>query len=83
MQEFFRFFEAPGLGHCSGGIGGQPKTVFDALRTWVENGTAPDTLPVQFTGIDGVEQERILCPYPAKAVYQGGNSSLAASFRCV
>ncbi|KAJ6131897.1 hypothetical protein N7471_007112 [Penicillium samsonianum] len=29
VQDFYRYFEAPGLGHCSGGLGGQPLTTFD------------------------------------------------------
>jgi hypothetical protein len=62
---------------------GQPKTVFDALRSWLENDTAPDTLPIEFNGKDGSQQEHILCPYPSKAVYQSGNSSSAESFGCV
>ncbi|CAI7635556.1 unnamed protein product [Penicillium crustosum] len=33
---FYRYFEAPGLGHCVGGGGGHPLTIFDALRSWVE-----------------------------------------------
>ncbi|CAG8195587.1 unnamed protein product [Penicillium salamii] len=82
IQNFYRYFEAPGLGHCSGGIGGQPLTTFDALRSWVEDGIIPETLPVSFNGTNGVEQDRILCPYPAKAVYQGGNVADAASFHC-
>ncbi|KAJ5338010.1 feruloyl esterase [Penicillium brevicompactum] len=82
IQSFYRYFEAPGLGHCSGGIGGQPLTTFDALRSWVEDGTVPDKLPVKFNGTDGVEQSRILCPYPAKQVYNGGNVSEASSFSC-
>ncbi|KAE8382461.1 Tannase/feruloyl esterase [Aspergillus bertholletiae] len=81
--EFYRFFESPGLAHCSGGKGGQPTTVFDALRDWVENGTAPETLPVEYTGPNGETLARFLCPYPAKAQYMGGNVSLADSFRCV
>lgn len=83
VHDFYRHFEVPGLGHCSGGSGGQPKTVFDALRSWVENSTAPGTLPIEFGGKDGSMQERVLCPYPSKAVYLGGNSSSAESFRCV
>ncbi|KAJ5418991.1 uncharacterized protein N7487_002541 [Penicillium crustosum] len=35
-QYFYRYFEAPGLGHCVGGGGGHPLTIFDALRSWVE-----------------------------------------------
>lgn len=71
VQDFYRHLEVPGLGHYSSGSGGQPKTVFDALRSWVESGTAPDTLPIEFGGKDGSMQERALCPYPSKAVYWG------------
>ncbi|EYE90414.1 uncharacterized protein EURHEDRAFT_519193 [Aspergillus ruber CBS 135680] len=59
------------------------KTVFDALRSWVENGTALDTLPIEFSGEDGSPQDRILCSYPSNAVYCNGNSSSAENFRCV
>lgn len=83
MHDFYHHFEVPGLGHCSGGNGGQLKTVFDALRSWVENGTALDTLPIEFSGEDGSPQDRILCSYPSNAVYCNGNSSSAENFRCV
>lgn len=83
VESFWRYFEAPGLGHCSGGKGGQPLTTFDSLRRWVEQGIAPDTLTVNFNGTDGKEQARILCPYPAKAVYQGGQTDDVKNFKCV
>ncbi|RAH87257.1 feruloyl esterase [Aspergillus japonicus CBS 114.51] len=82
IHEFWRFFESPGLGHCSGGLGGQPTTVLQALRRWVENGTVPETLPVEYPDLPHAPH-RILCPYPAQATYIGGNTSLAESFRCV
>lgn len=35
VQSFYRFFESPGAGHCGyTNVGGQPTTVFDALRAW-------------------------------------------------
>ncbi|KAJ9210229.1 hypothetical protein DTO166G4_8157 [Paecilomyces variotii] len=83
VQDFYRYFPSPGLAHCSGGRGGQPTTLFDALRTWVENGTAPEFLPVQVNGTGGVEQDRILCPYPAKATSRGGNGSHNGTWQCV
>ncbi|KAL2012224.1 hypothetical protein VTN00DRAFT_4942 [Thermoascus crustaceus] len=83
VQDFYRYFESPGLAHCAGGRGGQPITAFDALRKWVENGTAPEFLPVRVNGTDGKEQDRILCPYPAKPIQQGGNASHVGGFRCV
>ncbi|KAL4917818.1 Tannase/feruloyl esterase [Aspergillus aurantiobrunneus] len=70
VQDFYRYFEAPVLGHCCGGKGGQPTTTFDALRHWVENGTAPDSLPVEYTAVNGTKQARFLCPYPAQANFR-------------
>ncbi|KAH6968153.1 Tannase/feruloyl esterase [Fusarium avenaceum] len=67
--EFYRMFEVPGLLHCYGGNGGQPSNTFDALRAWVENGTVPESLPHLYTPVEGgAEFERLLCPYPQKAV---------------
>ncbi|KAM0342055.1 hypothetical protein ACHAPU_009783 [Fusarium lateritium] len=69
VHDFYRMFEVPGLMHCSGGNGGQPSNTFDALRAWVENGTVPETLPHLYTPVEGgPEFERLLCPYPQKAV---------------
>ncbi|KAL4760968.1 putative feruloyl esterase [Aspergillus foveolatus] len=51
IQDLWRFFESPGLGHCAGGLGGQPTTVLKALQRWVENGIAPDTLPVEYPSL--------------------------------
>ncbi|RAH58507.1 tannase-domain-containing protein [Aspergillus piperis CBS 112811] len=82
VQHFDRFFESPGLEHRSGEKGGQPTTVFHALRSWVGNGTAPDTLPVEFSGGNGTTYIRNLCPYPAQAKYIGGDVSSANSYRC-
>ncbi|KIW99545.1 uncharacterized protein Z518_11284 [Rhinocladiella mackenziei CBS 650.93] len=85
VQDFYRYFESPGSGHCGyTGIGGQLTTVFDALRAWVENGTAPDVLPVRFNGTTGVVQHRNLCLYPLNQVYKGsGDLSSPDSFHCV
>lgn len=83
VQSFYRYFEAPGLGHCSGGKGGQPLTTFDSLRRWVEEGVAPETLPVYYNGSNGEQQARILCPYPSKAIYQGGSTDDIDNFKCV
>lgn len=83
VHDFYRMFEAPGLQHCSQGIGGQPTTVFDVLVAWVENGTVPATLPVSST-YNGTVFEKILCPFPAKAVYNRmGDVTLGTSFTCV
>ncbi|KAI1107132.1 tannase and feruloyl esterase [Jackrogersella minutella] len=82
VQDFYRFYEVPGLPHCSGN--GQPKTVFDALRAWVENGTLPRSLPVALVDSNGRTNDRIICPYPEQSVFvkECGNPADAACFTC-
>lgn len=76
-------FEAPGIQHCSYGNGGQPTSTFDAMVAWVENGIVPESLPVSSTS-NGTVFEKILCPMPARAVYDGsGDATSAGSFYCV
>ncbi|KAH6685823.1 Tannase/feruloyl esterase [Plectosphaerella plurivora] len=65
VHDFYRLFEVPGLRHCSGGNGGQPTAVWEALVAWVEQGQAPDTVPIQVTN-EFVDEERTLRPYPSK-----------------
>ena len=43
--DFARLFLAPGIQHCAGGPGPMPYGQLDALRSWVEDGEAPETLP--------------------------------------
>lgn len=72
MHDFYRVFEAPGLGHCYGGPGAYPSGIFDAVVAWVEKGTVPNELtgylPPNKAGNRG---QRKLCPYPQKARYLG------------
>ncbi|KAK1975176.1 tannase and feruloyl esterase [Colletotrichum cereale] len=80
-HNFYRHFEVPGMGHCSGGVSGGPLGLFDQLRAWVENGTAPDQVPVNVTDPEGNLQSRILCAYPQKAVFDRG-CGVVAEARC-
>ncbi|RYN23564.1 hypothetical protein AA0114_g12828 [Alternaria tenuissima] len=64
VDDFFRYFQVAGLAHCSGGSGGQPTSTFQALVDWVEKGTAPDTIPINFNDKSGTQYDRFLCPYP-------------------
>jgi hypothetical protein len=82
LQEWFRFYLAPGVTHCGGGAGPQPQALFDTLVNWVENGVAPDSILAQNTTAGVVTRTRPLCPYPQTALYQGGDPNLASSFRC-
>ncbi|WYZ33911.1 hypothetical protein EsH8_I_000187 [Colletotrichum jinshuiense] len=82
VHDFYRMFLAPGLGHCFGGNGVFPAGTFDAMRAWVENGTAPSTLSATSVGTSPV-LKRTLCPYPLKATYDGvGNATNGEGFTC-
>ncbi|KAH7186098.1 Tannase/feruloyl esterase [Fusarium flagelliforme] len=74
VHDFYRVFVAPGVNHCFGGNGAYPDTTFDALRSWVEEGIAVDTLPATSVGITP-EIKRTLCPYPKKQVFGGAQNS--------
>ena len=83
--EFYRLFLAPGLGHCQGGAGAEPKDLQQAIENWVERGEAPSSL-LAARGTGGVSSKgftRPLCPYPQIARYNGsGSPDDAASFTC-
>ncbi|KAF2257949.1 tannase-domain-containing protein [Lojkania enalia] len=72
IHDFYRLFEAPGLSHCTGGAGGQPLKLFEALVQWVEEGVAPGSLEA----INAFNQTNLLCPYPQRAV---ANASIRLS----
>jgi hypothetical protein len=54
------------------------------MRAWVENGTVPETLAVRFNDSNGIRHDRILCPYPARAVFNQtcGIGTVAECFYC-
>ncbi|KAH8705352.1 putative feruloyl esterase [Talaromyces proteolyticus] len=81
-NDFFRLFFAPGVDHCGFGstIGAIPDDPFGALVNWVEHGKAPDSIPA--TVNDEAKAKRIVCAYPQRAEYIGGDVNSAASFRC-
>ena len=78
VTPWFRFFMAPGVTHCGGGIGPQPQNLFNTLVNWVENGVAPDSILASGGG-----RTRPLCAFPQTAIYNGeGDPNLASSFQC-
>lgn len=84
VQQFYRLFMAPGMGHCFGGDGPNLFDMERALEDWVERGVAPESVPATHLGPNGApDKRRPLCPYPEVAVYKGkGDSNDAASFAC-
>jgi hypothetical protein len=75
---WFRYFLAPGVAHCGGGVGPQPQSLLNTLMAWAEGGPAPDSILAS-----GAGRTRPLCPFPQIAIWDGvGNPNLAASFTC-
>lgn len=98
VQKYHRLFLMPGVSHCGGGVGasavggGYPEPpaayrsterhAIAALFNWVENGVAPDKLvATRFNG-NAIVRERLLCPWPAEALYLGGDVNRASSYVC-
>ena len=83
-RDFYRFFVAPGMGHCGGGPGPNQFDAIGALEQWVEKGSAPDKLVATHSVNGKVDRSRPLCMYPQVARYKGtGSTDEAVSFACV
>lgn len=83
VDEFYRVFLVPGVGHCYGGNGAFPKDALNSLMSWVEDGKAPDRLHGKTNDWNGKPAERIMCAYPLVAKYDGkGDASRASSYTC-
>ncbi len=81
-QAFYRFFMAPGIGHCGGGYGPNSFDMLAALERWVEHSEAPVRVLASLT-TDSVKRTRPLCPYPQVARWTGkGDTHDAANFTC-
>ena len=85
LHSWFRYYRAPGVGHCGGGTGPQPDedALFNQLVNWVENGVAPDLVIATNTSGGVVTRSRPLCPFPQTAIYKGsGDPNVASSWKC-
>lgn len=78
-EEFYRLFMVPGMAHCSGGPGEDRIDPLSAVVAWVEKGEAPAKLIASKPATG----QRLLCPYPQTAHYNGtGDIHQAASYTC-
>ena len=87
-----RYYQIPGMGHCSGGEGAGDVDWLSAMEAWVEEGNAPGTLmgthpapPPGFSGSENAlgEFTRPTCAWPEAPVYNGSGDPMdAASFSC-
>jgi hypothetical protein len=88
LQNWYRFFPIPDIGHAtgslSGGPGPSPVDPFPALVNWVENGAAPASLPGLAAGVAlDPGRTRPICPFPQTAIYNGsGSTDVASNFHC-
>jgi feruloyl esterase len=80
VQDSYRLFMVPGMGHCGGGEGPNRFDKVAALEQWVEQSSAPARIVA--SSADG-KRTRPLCPYPQVAKYKGsGSTDDAANFTC-
>ncbi len=87
---FARYFEVPGMTHCSGGPATDKFEMLGTLVNWVERGQAPDAVVASVrTGNADIPagwsttRSRPLCVHPKTAHYKGSGSFEAAdSFEC-
>jgi feruloyl esterase len=83
IDDFYRLFMVPGMGHCANGPGPNTFDALGALENWVEHGIAPDRIIASHLTNGVVDRTRPLCPYPQEAVYQGrGSIDAAVNFVC-
>ncbi|HZF29726.1 MAG TPA: tannase/feruloyl esterase family alpha/beta hydrolase [Gammaproteobacteria bacterium] len=84
MDDFYRIFFVPAMGHCGADATGPNK--FDAvaaLEGWVEKGLAPRALEASQYADGKFTRSRLLCKYPQVAKYDGkGSADDARSFTC-
>jgi feruloyl esterase len=92
---FARYFNVPGMNHCSGGPATDQFDMLTSLVNWVEKAQAPDQVVAKARGAGanvvnaelpatwGAARARPLCAYPKVARYNGsGDIESASSFSC-
>jgi feruloyl esterase len=83
VQDSYRLFMAPGMGHCGGSEGPNNFDMLGALESWVEQGRAPAQIVASRIQNGKVDRTRPLCPYPQIAKFKGaGSIDDAANFVC-
>lgn len=83
VDDSYRLFMVPGMGHCGGGDGTSTFDMVSALDEWVVRGKAPDQIAASRVVKGAVVRTRPLCPYPQVATYKGsGSTDDASNFLC-
>ena len=75
-----RFYVAPGVNHCGGGVGPDQTDLLVALDRWVMENAAPATLLAEKFDAEGAPVQSLpLCQYPLYPQYAGPPNDAAAS----
>ena len=89
VNDSVRYYQIPGMDHCSGGEGAHAIDWLGAMEDWVENDNAPQALvathpaPPPGAPVEGDEFTRPACVFPEAARYTGsGDTNNAESFEC-
>jgi feruloyl esterase len=83
QDNWIRLFMAPGMAHCSGGVGPNQANFIAVMERWRESGESPDQIMSYHVTDNRVDMTRPLCPYPQVAQYKGtGSIKDAANFVC-
>ena len=96
VEDFYRLFMVPGMGHCGGGTGPNmfgnldvadpsksPEDADHDVVLALDRWVTQGVAPEKIIGT-GANLTRPLCPYPKVAHYKGaGNTSEAGNFECV
>jgi len=76
-----RMYLVPGMRHCGGGPALDQFDMLGAVVSWVEKGTAPESVIATGQAFPG--RSRPLCAYPRHAQYSGnGDTNAARNFSC-
>ncbi|VUC33516.1 unnamed protein product [Clonostachys rosea] len=72
--DYYRYFEVPGASHCGAPDGvAYPMHALEILRSWVEEGIAPEELSTVVLGSEGSRAGPPLCAYPEVANWENGS----------
>lgn len=83
VDDSYRLFMVPGMGHCGGGEGATSFDAMPSLENWVEQKKAPDRIVAARIRDGNVDWTHPLCPFPQVAVYTGkGSPADAANYVC-
>ena len=83
VQDSYRLFMIPGMGHCGGGVGVNRFDSISVVEQWVEKGKAPDQIIASRVRDGKTDRTRPLCPYPQVAKYkETGSTDDAKNFVC-